>query len=347
MNIGLNATILTMALCVLPLSGCGDEENVPASDIPPQSMDSTPVEMAVSLGDIDMTRAAASGLDNSGVVKMQWEEGDRIFFYYTKTAADDKEIHNVFTLSEIDEDDPRKAIFTCPDFILPRGILEGKMVYVGDRDMYNLDDLLPQSFDLGHQRQVGNNSLSNIGRYCHMASRWFDAIGVDLISEASLSMRHSFSVLTLQVKRPDDWKGRIREITLRMESGNVMLSGTSDNCIVMNLEDADWIDTASLTRVAQGSADNGDDTLLDSDERLFVHFVVHMSGLVNPGDKWTITVKEESDGIGQGGEFTLSTSARQLNEGVHYSSFISSDPDDYKASVDIGIPGFEEGGSAF
>lgn len=125
----------------------------------------------------------------------------------------------------------------------------------------------------------------------------------------------------MQVKRPEGWTGNeLSEIALSLNSENVTLLGTTDNRIVMTLQNAVW-----------------------NNDLLMVHFIVNMAGLINEGNTWTVNVKE----AGSQNQFKLTYAAKLLESGKHYTSLVSSDPSDYETPVEIEIPGFEDGGDAF
>ena len=154
-----------------------------------------------------------------------------------------------------------------------------------------------------------------------MATTYFRAISPEDIKQATLSLKHVYSLVTLQVKRPDGWTGDgLSEIVLSLNSENVTLLGTTDNRIVMTLQNAVW-----------------------NNDLMIVHFIVNMAGLINKGNTWTVNVKE----AGSQNQFKLTYAAKLLESGKHYTSLVSSDPSDYETSVDIEIPGFEDSGDAF
>ena len=308
---------VAMAAFMLVFLGCSSDDE-PTTNVPPQTTDSESVSMMLSLG--ALTRA--TGMEGeSGSVKIRWEQGDKVYFNYTKTFADDREILNVFTVESIDDANPSSAVFTCPEFIMPRGIEEGQLVYVGKKEVHSLADLSPESISLGAQVQNGNNSLAAIGNYLYMATTYFRAISPEDVKQATLSLKHIYSLVTLQVKRPEGWTGNeLSEIALSLNSENVTLLGTTDNRIVMTLQNAVW-----------------------NNDLLMVHFIVNMAGLINEGNTWTVNVKE----AGSQNQFKLTYAAKLLESGKHYTSLVSSDPSDYETPVEIEIPGFEDGGDAF
>lgn len=306
-----------IAAFVLALLGCSSDDE-PTTNVPPQTTDSESVSMTLSLG--ALTRAA--GVEaGSGGVKTQWEQGDEVYFNYTKTFADDREILNVFTVDHIDDANPSSAVFTCSDFIMPRGIEEGQLVYVGRKEVSSLADLHSAIIPLGTQTQNGNNNLSGIGNYLHMTSTYFRAVSPEDVMQATPVLKHTYSLVTLQVKRPDSWSGNgLSEVVLSLNSENVTLLGTTNNQIVMTLQNATW-----------------------ENDYLIVHFMVNMSGLVNQGNTWTVSVKE----AGSQNLFKLTYAAKLLESGKHYTSLVSSNPSDYETPVHIEVPGFEDGGDAF
>lgn len=308
---------VVIAALVLALSGCGSDDE-PTTNVPPQTTDSESVSVTLSLG--ALTRAIGAE-DGSNGVKTEWEQGDKVYFNYTKTFADDREILNVFTVERINEADPGSAVFTCPEFIIPRGIEAAQLVYVGKKEIHSLADLSPEDIPLGAQAQNGNNSLVDIGNYLHMASTYFRAITPEDVAQATPLLKHTYSLVTLQVKRPDGWAGNgLSEIVLSLNSENVTLLGTTNNQIVMTLQNTAW-----------------------EDDRLIVHFIVNMAGLINEGNTWTVNVKE----AGSQNQFKLTYAAKLLESGKHYTSLVSSNPSDYETPVHIEIPGFEDGGDAF
>jgi hypothetical protein len=294
---------LIVAARVLLLLGCHKNDE-PTTSVPPQTTESEPVSLTVSLG--MLTRATGLETGSYGV-KTRWEQGDKMYFGYIKTFATDQEIMNVFTVETIDATNPGSALFTCPKFIMPRGIEEGKLIYVGKENM-------------GKQLQNGNNSLDNIGNYLQMESGWFAATTPAHIAQKTPVMKHACSLVTLQIKRPEGWTDNLLEVILALSSNNVTLLGTEDNRIVLTLENVEW-----------------------NEDRATVHFIVCMAGIVNTGNTWTVEVKGED----VSNKFNVTYPAKQLNNGGHYTSLISSDPSDYETPVYIEVPGFEDAGSAF
>lgn len=308
---------VVIAAFLLALSGCSSDDE-PTTNVPPQTTDSQSVSMTLSLG--ALTRAAGTE-GESGSVKTQWETGDKVYFNYTKTFADDREILNVFTVDRIDNANPGSAVFTCPEFIMPRGIEEGQLIYVGRKEVNSLADLHSTTIPMGVQTQNGSNNLTNIGNYLHMSSTYFRANCPEDIARATPVLKHTCSLVTLQVKRPDDWSGNgLSEVTLSLNSENVTLLGTANNQIVMTLQNAAW-----------------------ENDYLIIHFMVNMAGLINPGNTWTVSVKES----GSQNLFRLTYAAKLLESGKHYTSLVSSNPSDYETPVHIEVPGFEDGGDAF
>lgn len=308
---------VVIAAFVLAMFGCGNDDE-PATNVPPQTTDSESVSVTLSLG--ALTRAIGAE-DGSKGVKTEWEQGDKVYFNYTKTFANDREILNVFTVEHINGTDPSSAVFTCPEFIIPRGIEEAQLVYVGKKEVYSLADLSPEDIPLGAQVQNGNNSLVAIGNYLHMASTYFRAVTPEDVAQVTPLLKHSYSLVTLQVKRPDEWTGNgLSEIMLSLNSENVTLLGTTDNQVVMTLQNAAW-----------------------EDDCLIVHFIVNMAGLINEGNTWAVNVKE----AGSQNQFKLTYAAKLLESGKHYTSLVSSNPSDYETPVHIEVPGFEDGGDAF
>lgn len=307
--------LLIMTALVLSLSGCSDDDE-PQTTVPQQTTESQSVSLTLSLG--MLTRAVGADIGTRGV-KTHWEQGDKVYFSYTKTFATDQEILNVFTISQIDAADAGCALFTCSQFIMPRGIEEGKLVYVGDKEVQSLSDLLPQGIDLGTQLQRGNNSLAGISNYLHMESGWFRTSSAEEVELAAPQMKHSNSLVTLQIKRPEGWTGQVSEVALTLSSDNVTLLGTTDNRIVLKLEDAGW-----------------------DDNYILVHFIVRMEGIVNIGNLWKVEVLSSDSK-----ELKLTFPAKQWDAGKHYTSLISDDLSDYETPVYIEVPGFEDAGNAF
>jgi len=308
--------LLTIPVYGLVLLSCSSD-NEPVTDVPPQTTESESVSIALNLG--TLTRAIGAG-DIEGDVKIQWEEGDKVYFNYIKTFAADEEILNDFTLTRIDEFDSASAVFTCPDFIVPRGVKEGNLVFVGDRNVVRLADLQPETIDLSVQKQIVNNSLKGIGNYLHMATSYFQIDSPGEISQIALLMKHSYSLMSLQIKRPEGWIGELTEVVLQLNSDNVTLLGTTDNRMVLTLGNGDW----------------------DSD-RLIVYFILNLSGLINSGNTWTVSLKDSSSED----KFIITYPAKQLEKGTHYTWVVSDDPSDYETPVHITVPGFEDGGDAF
>ncbi len=315
-----------VAVLLLSLPGCGSDSELPADDgVPPQTTESESVSIGISLNALAgnggaVTRAA--GMDTgSGGVKTRWEPGDKVYFNYTKTFSSDAEILNVFTVNHIDEDDPTNAVFTCSNFIMPRGIEEGQLVYVGQKTVDSMADLQSSTIALGEQTQHGSNDLSGIGNYLHMKTSYFQMNRPQDIAQVSPVLKHTCSLVTLQLKRPEGWNGNgLSTVTLSLNSENVTLLGTTDNHIVMNLEDAVW--------------DN---------DYIIVHFIVNPSGIINDGNSWTVNFTE----TGTQQQANLVYTAKPLEEGKHYTSVVSDDPSDYETPAHIDVPGFDDGGEAF
>ncbi len=310
---------LMVAAVLFSFTACSDDDDT-STNVPPQTTETTSVSLSVSLGSVTRATGVADGND----IKTEWETGDKVYLNYTKTFSTDEEIINVFTLQSVDSDDPSTAVFTCSSFLYPRGIEEGQIVYVGDREVSTLSDLGTGGYDLGSQSQNGNNSLDNICSYVYMASSYFSfTTAEELAGNSPAALKHTMSVVTLQINHPESWTGTgVSEVKMALSSNNVSLGGTTDNTMTMSVQNATW--------------DEDDDTIL-------VHFVVNMLGLVNDGDSWTVTVTE----AGTGNYFDVTYSAKSLEGGKHYTSLVSSDHSDYESNVYIEIPGFEDGGSAF
>lgn len=306
------------AFVLLALSGCSGDDDGPTTNVPPQTTESKSVSINLSL---DLLTRASGAAASSGQIKTQWEEGDKVYFNYTKTFADDQEIINVFTVSSIDNNDSGNAVCTCVAFVMPRGVEEGQLVYIGKKEVSTLADLSASSLSLGNQTQTGNNDLSHIGEYLHMASAYFQASSPEEVEEVTPTLKHSYSLVTLQIKCPEGWTGEgLSEIELSLDSDNVTLVGTTDNKIVLSLENATWVDG-----------------------RLTVHFIVNMSGRINDGNEWTTNIKE----TGTDNQFSMTYAAKSWENGKHYTSIISDDPSDYETPIYTEVPGFEEAGEAF
>lgn len=314
-----NLLLLAMAASVTwALTGCSDDDE-PTTSVPPQTTESSPVSVTLSLG--PLTRSVSSEQAEDGSIKTRWEQGDKVYLNYTKTFSDDREIINVFTVEHIDESDPSVAVFTCPTFIMPRGMEEGKWVYTGEKETGTLSEMKPEAMPTSLQRQNGNNSFAHLGKYMYMESYYFRASTPAETGNASSVLKPSAAALSLQVKRPENWTGSgISEITLTLNNANVSLLGTADKRFTIALENAEW--------------DN---------DRILAHAVVYMSGIVNDGDTWTVSVKES----GTGCSFNVTYKAKPLERGRHYTSLVSSVPSDYETPADIEIPGFEDAGDAF
>ena len=77
---------VAMAAFMLVFLGCSSDDE-PTTNVPPQTTDSESVSMMLSLG--ALTRATGTE-GESGSVKTRWEQGDKVYFNYTKTFADDR-----------------------------------------------------------------------------------------------------------------------------------------------------------------------------------------------------------------------------------------------------------------
>ena len=309
--------LIMAALYVLSLSSCSDDEAT--TKVPPQTTDSQAVSLTLSL---DMLTRAV-GVESSttgGGIKTQWELGDKVYLDYTKTFSDDQEILNVFTVSHIDDSDAGIAVFTNPAFIMPRGIEEGRFVYVGQKAVQTLADLHPASFNLSKQVQRGNNSLSNIGDYLHMASSYFKFTDAEELAGVVPLLKHTHALMTLQIKCPENEIGNLSKVTLSLASHNVTLLGTTNNRIELAVEEAAWEDGYTL-----------------------VHILVNMGGKINTGNTWTVRV----EGATSQDFYEVTYLAKQLDGGKHYTSLVSAHPSDYETTSYIEIPDFEEAGSAF
>lgn len=314
-----NLLILVLALsAAFPLSGCSDDDE-PTTLVPPQTTESSPVSVTLSLG--TLKRSVSMEQPEGGTIKTHWEQGDKVYLNYTKTFSDDREIINVFTVESIDEANPSTAVFTCPAFVMPRGMEEGKWVYTGKNEAGTLSAMRPEAMNTGIQKQNGNNSFAHLGNYLYMESPYFQASTPEETGNATSVLRPAAAALTLQVKRPEHWTGTgVSEIELTLNSNNVTLVGTENNRITLMLDNASW-----------------------NNDRILAHAAINMAGLVNDNDTWTVSVKES----GTEHAFNVTFPAKYLEHGRHYSSLVSSVPGDYETVVGIEIPGFEDDGEAF